>query len=96
MVSRGNDAEDLLSVKPVAARFSVSIDTVRRWTDAGLLPAERTVGKHRRCRAAMVDFDREMARYAAVIHDSANPVAPAATAAGHETGIPSPPTPLRT
>ncbi|GCD19303.1 hypothetical protein CTKZ_08650 [Cellulomonas algicola] len=55
MVSRGNDAENLLSIKHVATRFSVSIGTVRRWTDAGLLPAERTAGGHRRYRATDVE-----------------------------------------
>lgn len=50
-----SSSPELLRVRQVAQRFQVSIGTVRRWTDRGLLPAERTAGGHRRYRAADVE-----------------------------------------
>lgn len=43
---------DKMTVSEVAAIFGVTAATVRRYDDAGLLPAQRTPGHHRR-------FDRE-------------------------------------
>lgn len=52
---RDGEPDELLQVGQVAARFAVTRGTVRRWTDAGLIPSERTPGGHRRYRAADVD-----------------------------------------
>ena len=43
------DAE-ILTPAQIAELFAVTPRTVRRWTDAGLLPSFRTVGGHRRFR----------------------------------------------
>lgn len=44
-----------LSVDQVAKEFGVSIASVRRWADEGLLPASRTLGGHRRFDRAVVE-----------------------------------------
>ena len=41
-------AEKTLTTKAVARMLDVSEATVKRWADEGLLPAQRTVGGHRR------------------------------------------------
>jgi len=50
--------ERLLTPSEVAGLFRVEVKTVGRWADAGLLPAIRTVGGHRRFRSADVDAAR--------------------------------------
>ena len=44
-----------LSVQLAARRLGVSPHTIRRWTDAGVLPCIRTAGGHRRMRREDVD-----------------------------------------
>jgi excisionase family DNA binding protein len=43
-----------LQVRDVAALLSVSGETIRRWANAGLLPAKRLPSGHRRFDAAAV------------------------------------------
>lgn len=45
----------LLSVSAAAERLSVHVGTVRRWTEAGVLPQTRTAGGHRRIPAEAVE-----------------------------------------
>jgi excisionase family DNA binding protein len=47
-MARGTGAQSLLSPRAIAELADVSTSTARRWIDAGLLPATRTVGKHRK------------------------------------------------
>jgi len=53
---REPDYDDTYILTPalVAELFAVTSRTVRRWTDAGMLPSFRTVGGHRRFRWADV------------------------------------------
>ena len=44
-----------LSVQLAARRLGVSAHTIRRWTEAGVLPCIRTAGGHRRIRSEDVD-----------------------------------------
>jgi excisionase family DNA binding protein len=46
--------EPLLKPAQVALFFGVTLHTLRRWTNAGLLPCIRTAGGHRRFRTADV------------------------------------------
>lgn len=46
---------DLISVGQAAERLGIAINTLRRWTKAGVISAARTVGKHRRYYRADVD-----------------------------------------
>lgn len=48
------DDDDLLLPGEVARIFRVDAKTVARWTRLGLLPCKRTIGGHRRFRAADV------------------------------------------
>lgn len=50
-----NDNDRLLTPAEVAALFRVSPKTVTRWARAGKLTALRTLGGHRRFRAAEVE-----------------------------------------
>ncbi len=38
----------LLTIGEAALRLGVSVDTLRRWTEAGDVPVVRTLGGHRR------------------------------------------------
>lgn len=49
-----SDAAELLTPGEVAKLFGVDPKTVSRWADAGRLRALRTLGGHRRYRAAEV------------------------------------------
>ena len=52
---------DSLTTKGVAKLLRVSEATVKRWADSGLLPAEKTVGGHRRFRLnAIANLRREL------------------------------------
>ncbi len=54
------DKEVYLSPPEVAAMSATSTSTVRRWIDAGVLPAMRSVGNHRRVRRSdLVAFLKE-------------------------------------
>ena len=54
MTTRTPDAEPLLTPSEVAALFRVDPKTVTRWAKAGKLTSIRTLGGHRRYRAAEV------------------------------------------
>jgi len=54
MASRLPDTEELLTPAEVAALFRVDPKTVTRWAKAGKLTSIRTLGGHRRYRAAEV------------------------------------------
>jgi len=54
MQSHQREPEELLTPAEVAALFSVDPTTVTRWAKAGKLSAIRTLGGHRRYRAAEV------------------------------------------
>ena len=45
----------LLTPGEVARRMGVSVSTLRRWEDRGLIDAHRTAGRHRRYEAGEVD-----------------------------------------
>ena len=47
-MSKGFDAEPLLTPREVAAIFRVDPKTVSRWGEAGKLSTVRTLGGHRR------------------------------------------------
>jgi excisionase family DNA binding protein len=48
------DDGDILTTRRVADVLGVSMDTVGRWAEAGMLPSFRTLGGHRRFRWADV------------------------------------------
>lgn len=52
------DADPMLTTRQVAERLGVSLRTVQLWVEAGVLPAARTPGGHRRIRQSAV---RELA-----------------------------------
>jgi excisionase family DNA binding protein len=54
MTARSSDGEKLLTPAEVAALFRVDPKTVTRWAKAGKLTSIRTLGGHRRYRAAEV------------------------------------------
>jgi excisionase family DNA binding protein len=54
MAGRVTDADELLTPAEVAALFRVDPKTVTRWAKAGKLTSIRTLGGHRRYRAAEV------------------------------------------
>jgi excisionase family DNA binding protein len=54
MASRPPEADELLTPAEVAALFRVDPKTVTRWAKAGKLTSIRTLGGHRRYRAAEV------------------------------------------
>ena len=54
MAGRLPDADELLTPAEVAALFRVDPKTVTRWAKAGKLTSIRTLGGHRRYRAAEV------------------------------------------
>jgi excisionase family DNA binding protein len=55
--------KELLTPKQVAYAIGVSEASLKRWCDKGLLPATRTVGRHRRLAiATVVQFLRETGR----------------------------------
>jgi len=54
MVGRPPEADELLTPAEVAALFRVDPKTVTRWAKAGKLTSIRTLGGHRRYRAAEV------------------------------------------
>jgi len=49
------DEQGLLTIGQAAERASVSVDTIRRWSDQGLLRCLRTPGKQRRFRPEDID-----------------------------------------
>ena len=55
MAGRQPDPERLLTPSEVAAMFRVDPKTVTRWAKAGKLTSIRTLGGHRRYRAAEVE-----------------------------------------
>lgn len=55
MSAVAKDPERLLTPREVAAMFRVDPKTVTRWAQAGKLPSVRTLGGHRRYRAADVE-----------------------------------------
>lgn len=54
-MSSGDDGPASLSTTEVARRLGVSVPTVQRWVDAGLLRAWKTAGGHRRVDTASVE-----------------------------------------
>lgn len=54
MSTHSHPGSRLLSRAEVAELFGVSPSTITRWADAGLLPAAKTLGGHRRYDAAAV------------------------------------------
>lgn len=50
------DMEDPMTPREVASAFGVSVKTVVRWHDDGILVAMRTLGNHRRFSRQQVDF----------------------------------------
>ena len=54
MAGRPPEADELLTPAEVAALFRVDPKTVTRWAKAGKLTSIRTLGGHRRYRAAEV------------------------------------------
>jgi len=48
------DLDALLTPREVASLFNVTPKTIARWDAAGILPAQRTKGGHRRFRAEAV------------------------------------------
>lgn len=54
-VKEHDDVERLLTPAEVAARFRVDPKTVTRWAKAGKLSSIRTLGGHRRYRAAEIE-----------------------------------------
>ena len=48
------DDDEVLTVANAAELFGVSVETIRRWADAGRLPSFRTLGGRRRFRWADV------------------------------------------
>jgi len=54
MSTRTPDAEPLLTPAEVATMFRVDPKTVTRWARAGKISAIRTLGGHRRFRAAKI------------------------------------------
>ena len=54
-VKEHEDVERLLTPAEVAARFRVDPKTVTRWAKAGKLSSIRTLGGHRRYRAAEIE-----------------------------------------
>ncbi len=54
MAGRPGDGDELLTPSEVAALFRVDPKTVTRWAKAGKLTSIRTLGGHRRYRAAEV------------------------------------------
>lgn len=54
MATKALDAETLLTPAEVAGMFRVDPKTVTRWAQAGKLTSVRTLGGHRRYRAAEV------------------------------------------
>jgi excisionase family DNA binding protein len=53
--SRLINAEELLTRREVAAVFGVTAKTVTRWAAQGRVPTIRTLGGHRRYRAADIE-----------------------------------------
>lgn len=54
MTRESVDSEALLTPREVAAMFGVNVKTVTSWAKTGRLTAVRTLGGHRRYRAAEV------------------------------------------
>jgi excisionase family DNA binding protein len=72
MAGRLPEADELLTPAEVAALFRVDPKTVTRWAKAGKLTSIRTLGGHRRYRAAEV---RSLLGDIPLPRDSADPVA---------------------
>jgi excisionase family DNA binding protein len=53
-VVEGSDLDVRLTPREVAGLFRVTPKTIGRWSQAGILPAERTPGGHRRFQPAVV------------------------------------------
>lgn len=50
-----NQTDNIMRPEEVAQLFKVSVRTVARWADQGLLPHFKTVGGHHRYRRAEVE-----------------------------------------
>lgn len=48
--TKAEQADELLAIGPAARLLGVSSDTLRRWENAGLITAVRTLGNQRRFR----------------------------------------------
>lgn len=74
---------DRLTTRQAAALLGVSVSTVKRWADEGLLACEYTPGGHRRIRRAAVE---ELQRAAARSHHTEQPRAHGAGRDGGDRG----------